>query len=86
MGFLIGSWREGRRGALAMGIHHGGLCVGCCGALMALLFVLGVMNLAWVAVLAVFVLTEKVSRRGEVISALGGVVLIGWGIAIVLGG
>ena len=85
MGFLMTSWRDGRIGALRMGLHHGTLCFRCCWALMILLFVLGVMNLAWVAVLAIFVLAEKVSRRGEVISVVGGVVMIVWGVAAVLG-
>ena len=86
MGFLMTSWREGRVGALKMGLHHGRLCLGCCWSLMILLFVLGVMNLAWVAVLAVFVLAEKVARRGEAISTFGGLVLMLWGMAVVLGG
>ena len=86
MGFLMTSWRDGRSGALRMGLHHGTLCFRCCWALMILLFVLGVMNLVWVAALAVFVLAEKVSRRGEAISVIGGVVMIVWGVAAVLGG
>ena len=86
MGFLMTSWREGRSGALRMGLHHGTLCFRCCGALMILLFVLGVMNLIWVAALAIFVLAEKVSRRGEAISAFGGVVMIVWGVLAVVGG
>lgn len=68
-----------------MGLHHGRLCLGCCWALMVLLFVLGVMNLAWVAVLAIFVLAEKVSRRGELISVVGGAVMIVWGVAALIG-
>ena len=86
MGFLMTSWREGKPGALRMGLHHGRLCLGCCWSLMILLFVLGVMNLAWVAVLAIFVLAEKVARRGEALSRFGGLVLILWGAAAVLGG
>jgi len=86
MGFLMTSWRDGRAGALRMGLHHGRLCLGCCWSLMILLFVLGVMNLAWVAVLAIFVLAEKVAGRGEVISMIGGLVLMLWGVAVVLGG
>jgi len=86
MGFLMTSWRDGKAGALRMGVHHGTLCFRCCWALMILLFVLGVMNLAWVAVLAIFVLAEKVSRRGETISMVGGAVMIVWGVAAVLGG
>ena len=86
MGFLMTSWRDGRSGALRMGLHHGTLCFRCCWALMILLFVLGVMNLVWVAALAIFVLAEKVSRRGEAISVIGGVAMIVWGVAAVLGG
>lgn len=85
MGFLTTSWRDGRAGALRMGLHHGTLCLRCCWALMILLFVLGIMNLAWVAVLAIFVLAEKVMRRGEIISVIGGAVMIVWGVAAFLG-
>lgn len=85
LGFLTTSWRDGRAGAFRMGLHHGRLCLGCCWALMVLLFVLGVMNLAWVAVLAIFVLAEKVSRRGELISVVGGAVMIVWGVAALIG-
>jgi predicted metal-binding membrane protein len=85
IGFLMTSWRGGGMGALRMGIHHGTLCFRCCWALMILLFVLGVMNLLWVAVLALFVLAEKVSRRGEKVSRVGGVVMILWGIGAIWG-
>ncbi|HEX9766869.1 MAG TPA: DUF2182 domain-containing protein [Nitriliruptorales bacterium] len=86
LGFLMASWQDGRQGALRMGLHHGTLCLGCCGTLMILLFVLGVMNLLWVAALAVFVLAEKVLRRGEAISVAGGFVMIVWGVGVVVGG
>ena len=79
LGFLLSRWREGIGGALRMGIRHGAYCLGCCWALMALLFVGGVMNLAWVAVLAVFVLVEKVTR-GPWLSRISGVVLIAWAV------
>lgn len=85
MGFLMTSWQEGRAGAMKMGLHHGRLCLACCWSLMVLLFVLGVMNLAWVAVLAVFVLAEKVAPRGELISRFGGLILMAWGVAVVIG-
>ena len=85
MGFLMTSWRDGNVGALRMGLHHGRLCLGCCWSLMLLLFVLGVMNLAWVAVLAIFVLAEKVAPRGVLLSRVGGVVLALWGVVVVLG-
>ncbi len=85
VGFLTTSWREGSIGALRMGLHHGTLCLRCCWALMVLLFVLGVMNLIWIAVLALFVLAEKVSRRGELVSQAGGIVMILWGVGAILG-
>jgi len=79
LGFLLAHWREGPWGALRMGLHHGAYCVGCCWALMGLLFVGGVMNLLWVAVLAGFVLLEKAVARGPWPSRLVGIGLVGWG-------
>jgi predicted metal-binding membrane protein len=76
LGFVMGHWREGSGGAVRMGLEHGLYCVGCCWILMALLFVAGVMNLAWVAAISVFVLAEKVLPRGEVVGKLGGVVFV----------
>jgi predicted metal-binding membrane protein len=80
LGFLLGRWRDGVRGALVMGVRHGAFCLGCCWALMALLFVGGVMNLAWVAALAVFVLAEKAVARGAWLSRVSGVALIAWAV------
>ncbi len=60
LGFLMTEWRPGIRGAALMGLRHGSYCAGCCAMLMLLLFVLGVMNLAWIAVLSLIVLAEKV--------------------------
>jgi predicted metal-binding membrane protein len=59
LGFLLGSWREGRLGALRMGAGNGAWCVGCCWALMASLFALGVMSLVWMAVVAGLIAVEK---------------------------
>ena len=59
VGFLMRHWRPGAAGAARMGIAHGLYCIGCCGFLMLLLFVGGVMNLAWVAILSLVVLAEK---------------------------
>jgi predicted metal-binding membrane protein len=59
LGFLIGSWRDGQRGAVAMGARHGAWCLGCCWALMAALFALGVMSLAWMALVAALITLEK---------------------------
>ncbi len=59
IGFLLGEWRAGAGGAFVMGLRHGLLCVGCCWALMMLLFVGGVMNLAWIAALSVAVASRN---------------------------
>jgi len=65
LGFLLGSWRDGLSGAVRMGARHGAWCVGCCWALMASLFALGVMSLVWMAVVAGLIAFEKLipSRR-----------------------
>ncbi len=78
--FLLGEWRPGPSGALVMGLRHGLSCLGCCWALMALLFVGGVMNLAWVAALAIAVALEKMLPRGEQLAAVMGLVLMGAGV------
>ena len=79
--FFSSHWREGTTGALRMGLRHGTYCVGCCWVLMALLFVAGVMNLFWIAVLSVFVLVEKTipSRANKWVGRIVGFLLIGWG-------
>jgi predicted metal-binding membrane protein len=59
LGFLLGAWRDGRTGALEMGARHGAWCVGCCWALMASLFALGVMSIAWMAFVAGLIAVEK---------------------------
>lgn len=79
LGFLMTRWRDGAGGALRMGFEHGAYCVGCCWMLMALLFVGGVMNLLWVAVLAAFVLLEKLSPPGPWFPRISGTALMAWG-------
>jgi len=79
LGFLLNEWRDGARGALVMGLRHGLYCTGCCWLLMGVLFVVGVMNLLWVALLAVFVLLEKTLPQGRWISHATGLGLITWG-------
>lgn len=85
LSFLTSHWRQGPGGAFRMGLHHGTYCVGCCWALMALLFVLGVMNLIWVTGLAVLVLLEKILPAGKWVTWGGGVALVGWGAIVLLG-
>ena len=74
--FLSSHWRPGSTGALRMGIEHGLYCVGCCWVLMGLLFVVGVMNLLWVAAIAAFVLIEKLVPYGETSAKVAGAVLL----------
>jgi predicted metal-binding membrane protein len=83
LSFVMSRWREGRAGAFFMGLHHGLYCLGCCWALMALLFVAGVMNLAWVAAIAVAVLVEKALPRGDVFGRIAGVALVIAGVWLV---
>jgi predicted metal-binding membrane protein len=73
-----GGFRGDAAGALAIGFRHGIFCIGCCGWLMALLFVGGIMNLRWIAMLAALVLLEKVVPFGWTIARLAGLVFIGW--------
>jgi len=84
LGFLLGSWREGWSGALRMGAKNGGWCVGCCWALMAALFALGIMSVVWMAVVAGMIAVEKtlpwrrVASRGTaaILLTLGVLVLV----------
>jgi len=83
LGFIMSHWREGKSGAFQMGFRHGVYCLGCCWALMLVLFVVGVMNLAWVAVIGAFILLEKIGPSGAVVSRIGGVVMIAVGVAFI---
>jgi predicted metal-binding membrane protein len=82
--FLMTEWREGRVGALNMGLRHGAYCLGCCWMLMLLLFVGGIMSIAWIAAVAAFILIEKVSPAGHWIGRVTGVLLVIWGAAILV--
>jgi predicted metal-binding membrane protein len=79
LGFLVGSWRGGRFGALQMGARHGAWCIGCCWALMASLFALGVMSLVWMAVVAGLIAFEKLipSRRTATYLTAGILLVLG---------
>ena len=82
--FLATEWRDGASGASIMGVRHGLYCLGCCWTLMLLLFVTGVMNLLWVALIAGYVLIEKSVPAGQWVSRAFGLVMIGWGVWLVL--
>jgi predicted metal-binding membrane protein len=83
LGFLLGSWRNGLTGALRMGAKHGAWCVGCCWALMASLFALGVMSIAWMAFVAALIAAEKTLPWGRVVTYGTAAILLVLGILLV---
>ena len=83
LGFLIGSWRDGLTGALKMGARHGAWCVGCCWALMASLFALGVMSIAWMAFIAALIAAEKVLPWGRAVTYSTAALLLVVGVLVV---
>ena len=72
-------WRPRAEGAFRMGLGHGAYCLGCCWSVMALLFVGGVMNLIWVAVIMIFVAAEKMFPHGAWIGRIAGGAMIAAG-------
>jgi predicted metal-binding membrane protein len=83
LGFLVGSWRDGLHGAFEMGARHGAWCVGCCWGLMASLFALGVMSLAWMALVAALIALEKVLPWGRAVRWGTAALLLVLGIALI---
>jgi predicted metal-binding membrane protein len=85
-GFLMrhGGFRADIRGCLLLGFRHGAYCVGCCWVLMALLFVGGVMNVLWIALLALLVLLEKLTPVGRWVARVAGLVFVAAGVWLLL--
>jgi predicted metal-binding membrane protein len=84
LGFLLGSWRDGRWGALRMGAKHGAWCVGCCWALMASLFALGVMSVTWMALVAGVIAVEKALPWRRVATYGTAVLLLSLGVLVLV--
>jgi predicted metal-binding membrane protein len=84
LGFLLGRWRPGLVGSLALGWSHAVYCVGCCWALMVVLVAAGAMGLSWVLLIAVLVTAEKLLPHGEWIARGAGVALMLLGLAVAL--
>jgi len=84
LGFLLNSWRDGYWGAFRMGLHHGAYCLGCCWSLMAVLFVVGTMNLVWMGVLTLIIFMEKILPYGVALGKGTGIGLIGLGLVLVV--
>lgn len=82
--FLSRHWQPGAHGAWAMGLRHGAFCLGCCWALMLLLFVGGIMNLYWIAGLAILVAVEKFAVFGRATPAITGAILLTSGLGVFL--
>jgi predicted metal-binding membrane protein len=82
MMFLAERWRHGRAGALELGARHGAWCLGCCWALMAALFAVGVMSLGWMAVIAAFIAGEKLLPWPRVTRTAVAVALVALGLAV----
>lgn len=85
LGFILGSWREGRVGALGMGARHALWCLGCCWALMAALFALGIMSLTWMAVVAALIALEKTLPWRRLATGSTAVALLGLAGALLAG-
>jgi predicted metal-binding membrane protein len=85
LSFLAQQWRPGRLGAFRMGIEHGAYCLGCCWFLMGLLFFGGIMNLFWIAGLALFILLEKTIPMGQRFGRIAGVCFAAWGVLLLVG-
>jgi predicted metal-binding membrane protein len=83
LGFLMTNWRGRAVGAFQMGARHGAYCLGCCWALMGILFVVGVMNLVWVAALSGVVLLEKIGPAGIAVARLAGAAIVLAGILLI---
>ena len=81
---LASHWRAGAAGAARMGLRHGLWCLGCCWVLMGLLFVGGIMNLLWIAALALIVFIEKAIPRGKLAGRLLAVGLLAWGTTVLM--
>lgn len=82
--FLARHWRPDAFGAFRMGLEHGAWCVSCCWVVMLLLFVGGVMNVVWIALLAILILMEKLAPFGTWVSRVSGVALLVWSFATVV--
>ena len=84
--FVMTSWRKGAKGAVAMGLHHGAFCLGCCWFLMMLLFFGGVMNLMWIALITIFVFMEKALPYGSLLGRMTAPVMIAVGTLVAVNG
>ena len=86
LSFLLTSWRDGYGGAFVMGLKHGAYCLGCCWLLFAILFPVGVMNIAAMVGLTLLIFAEKSLAWGSAIARVAGVALVGYGVVVLVTG
>ena len=84
MSFIVSSWRDGKAGAVRMGLEHAVYCLGCCWLLFVILFPLGMMNVAAMAVITLLIFAEKSLAIGRSVARLGAAVLIAYGALVVI--
>jgi predicted metal-binding membrane protein len=77
-------WRPVASGSFRVGLHHGIYCLGCCWGLMLILFVAGIMNLLWIALLTALVLVEKLLPWGQMVGRISGIGFMGWGVLLLV--
>ncbi len=82
--YFLARWENGPTGGFRLGLHHGLFCVGCCWALMATAFAVGVMNLLWMGVLTGIVAVEQLAPHGDRIGRMAGFALMGMGLVMIL--
>jgi predicted metal-binding membrane protein len=82
MSFFLSCWKEGSRGYLSMGLRMGKYCLGCCWAMMLLMFALGVMNLLWMGILTLYMYIEKNWIQHRWFDRISGLVLVSAGAAM----
>ncbi|MEO6408259.1 MAG: DUF2182 domain-containing protein [Burkholderiaceae bacterium] len=85
LAFFMANWRDGTSGAFRLGLRHGGYCVGCCWALMSVMFVVGAMSLAWMGLIMLLVLSEKVIAASWRFDQILGAILVSAGFWIAAG-
>jgi len=83
LSFILTSWRDGRGGALWMGLKHGAYCFGCCWLLFAILFPLGIMDIAAMIAITLLIFAEKSLPTGTLIARLAGTALVGYGAVVI---
>jgi predicted metal-binding membrane protein len=84
LSFLLARWRGGPGGGFRLGAVHGAYCMGCCWLLMATGLAMGVMNVAWMALLTVVIAAEQVLPNGERVAGALGLAMVGWGIVLLI--